>query len=150
MDKLHVEKVFEYKGCTCVVILQPLGHRCGYVGVPRGNAYYGRRGRELYSIMCHGGVTYADDHLPQEHSDGLWWIGFDCMHHMDAPDVATVRIAYGDELAERAERCRIHGYDDWLIIRTLEYCEGQCRDMVDQMTWMEGENNGNEAAEEKA
>lgn len=28
----------------------------------------------------HGGITYADDHVPGEAPDGHWWFGFDCGH----------------------------------------------------------------------
>lgn len=134
MAKPHLELMFDEGGYTCAVMLQPLGYRCGYVGIPRDSAWWGSRVRDLGSIVCHGGVTYADDHLPQDKPDGLWWIGFDCMHHRDAPDVVAVRIAYGEELAEQANRYMIHGHDDRLIIRTLEYCVKECKLIVDQLT----------------
>lgn len=133
MAKTHLETMFDYRGCTCVVMLQPLGYRCGYVGVQRGNVYWGRRTIDLGDINCHGGVTYANDHLPPDKPDGLWWIGFDCMHYRDAPDLAAVRIIYGEELVERANRYMIHGPDDRFIIRTMEYCANECKRIVDQL-----------------
>ena len=134
MAKPHLELMFDDRGYTCAVMLQPLGHRCGYVGVPRNSVYWGRRSIDLGDINCHGGVTYAEDHLPQDKPDGLWWIGFDCMHHRDAPDVWAVRWVYGDEAAEKVERSRIHGFDDYLVVRTIEYCVRECKLIVDQLT----------------
>lgn len=36
-----VEKEFDYNGFKCVVVIQSLGHRCGYVGVPMSHLLYG-------------------------------------------------------------------------------------------------------------
>ena len=37
-----VEREFEHAGYKCVVIFGAMGHRCGYVGVPRSNSLYGK------------------------------------------------------------------------------------------------------------
>lgn len=36
------EKRFEHKGFPCVVLFMPIGYHCGYVGLPKGNKYYGK------------------------------------------------------------------------------------------------------------
>jgi hypothetical protein len=41
MDKYRIEKDFEHEGLRCVVVMQPMGHRCGYVGVPKEHPLYG-------------------------------------------------------------------------------------------------------------
>lgn len=41
MDKIRIEKDFEHEGLRCVVIMTPMGHRCGYVGLPKGHPLYG-------------------------------------------------------------------------------------------------------------
>lgn len=33
-DKAIIEREFEHCGYKCVVLFQPMGHRCGYVGIP--------------------------------------------------------------------------------------------------------------------
>ena len=38
----HVEKQFDYKGYTCVVVMQTMGHRCGYVGIPKEHPLYNK------------------------------------------------------------------------------------------------------------
>lgn len=35
------------------------------------------------ALHVHGGVTWAEDHVPNEEPDGLWWFGFDCGHAGD-------------------------------------------------------------------
>lgn len=37
-----VEREFEHAGYKCVVVFQEMGHRCGYVGVPKGSKLYGK------------------------------------------------------------------------------------------------------------
>lgn len=37
-----VEKVFEHKGLKCVVVFGDMGHRCGYVGIPKEHVLYGK------------------------------------------------------------------------------------------------------------
>lgn len=41
--KYKVEKIFDHKGLKCVVIMHELGHRCGYVGIPKEHPLYGIR-----------------------------------------------------------------------------------------------------------
>lgn len=36
----HVEKQFYYKGYLCVVVMQTMWHRCGYVGIPKEHPLY--------------------------------------------------------------------------------------------------------------
>ena len=48
----YVESIFHCNGLPCVVVLRSLGYRCGYVGVPKDNHYYGLADDEL-DIDCH-------------------------------------------------------------------------------------------------
>lgn len=41
-DNYMVEREFEHAGYKCVVIFGALGHRCGYVGVPKKHLLYGK------------------------------------------------------------------------------------------------------------
>lgn len=45
-----VEKDFEYKGLRCVVTFGDLGHRCGYVGIPKTHILYGKEYDEYLEI----------------------------------------------------------------------------------------------------
>ena len=125
----HMESFFHYKGYACVVLLQRMGHRCGYVGIPASKPHYGESYMHLENIECHGGLTYSDTYMPADVPNGLWWIGFDCAHWQDAPDVEATRKIFGEYEALRAERLM----DSCLVVRTQEYCEEQCRNIVDQL-----------------
>lgn len=126
----HLEAMHEYRGYTCAVLLMPLGHRCGYVGIPKGKPYYGYRYGKLDFVDCHGGLTYSEDFLKADGvPDGRWWIGFDCMHAYDHPDIEAVRRVFGGKQAEVVERYSLpHGE-----VRTLGFCERDCDLIVDQL-----------------
>lgn len=80
------------------------GWRCGYVGVPAGNLYYGKDNLgDVGDLEVHGGVTFSAEDL--RGVQGVdWWLGFDCAH-------------YGDTIA----------------VCTLEYCMKQCEHLAEQI-----------------
>lgn len=45
-----VEREFEHAGYKCVVVFQDMGHRCGYVGVPKESKLYGEHYTEKLDI----------------------------------------------------------------------------------------------------
>lgn len=56
---------------------RPFGHLCGYVALPEGHPWHGRKHSELQADV-HGGITYAAC-LPRHAEHGpLWLIGFHC------------------------------------------------------------------------
>jgi hypothetical protein len=71
---------------TRIVRHPSMKHLCGYVGVPSDHPLFGAH----YDAVPfdddgypHGGLTYADNHAPNEKPDGQWWFGFDCAHAGD-------------------------------------------------------------------
>jgi hypothetical protein len=127
-----VELMAEYRGHLYVVYLTPMGHRCGYVGVRKGEEAYGQRYLDLERIACHGGLTYCADRLPfDDKPDGLWWIGFDCAHYCDEPDLDAVRAVWGDEKHDRL--AKVYGGVKMGEIRSLDYCVRQCERIIDQL-----------------
>ncbi len=76
-----------------------LMHLCGYVGVFKGHPLYGKSYDEdevMWEIEVHGGLTYADNHIPNKEPDGLWWFGFDCSHAGDSHIYSSGRGIYRD------------------------------------------------------
>jgi len=70
-----------------------LGYANGYVGVPKGHPWYGCDyiyDNPVSNISIHGGITWADDKLPEAiiivdpSYDNLWWVGFDTAHGGDS------------------------------------------------------------------
>ena len=57
-----------------------MGHLNGYVGLPKGHAWFGK-GYEDIEVDVHGGLTYASEYMiTNPEKDGRWWIGFDTAH----------------------------------------------------------------------
>ena len=91
-----VEEMFEHKGFTCVVVLKEIKlpikfhtmegkWRCGYVGVKKEHPLYKKDYMKIDEfVLVHRGLTFSNfgdgEVLPK---DRIWWIGFDCHHHLD-------------------------------------------------------------------
>lgn len=129
----EVERTWQTSsGLTAVVLMVDDGrHRCGYVGVPAGHALHGVDYTKIeQDIEVHGGITYSGGTkgYPIE-SDGLWWFGYDCAHHGDAP---------GDAYLEKMRRDYptlpfMWQRDDYGIHRDLLFCEAECESLAAQL-----------------
>lgn len=71
-------------------------------------------------FRVHGGITYAEDHLPQAEPDGLWWYGFDCAHS-------------GDLCPDMQEKYPELYSDDTSIYRDAAYAIAQCARLSAQL-----------------
>lgn len=78
-----------HEGLACMLIRNPIGAWCGYVGVPREHPAYDQSYWDV-DVDVHGGLTYSDRcaghicHVPQEGMpDDVFWFGFDCAHSGD-------------------------------------------------------------------
>ncbi len=119
-----LEKDWSTKAGLRAVVLkdEEMGHRMGYVAVPKGHPTFGAGyGSSLLSeIDVHGGLTYADGHgeYPIEAPD-LWWLGYDCAHS-------------GDLVPGLVARFGSMGQHD--VLRTLDYCERECERLAEQLS----------------
>lgn len=59
-------------------------------------------------IDCHGGITYGENYLHCQDDTDRFWIGFDCYHYCDLNNE-----------------------------KSLEYCEAQCKYIVEQLIELE-------------
>lgn len=129
------EKRFEYKGFPCVVVMQALCFRTGYVGVPKGHVLYGNA-EAPESIVCHGGVTYCRHSLIGQNDKDIWWIGFDTGHCWDGYDEKAARELFKDypETLKAINQSKVYRmFQSEYPAATLEYCEEECRNMVEQI-----------------
>ena len=133
------EERFEYKGFPCVVLFQPMGFRCGYVGLPKGNKYFGKD-YDFIPVDCHCGLTYSDSRLALQEDTDKWWIGFDCGHICDSHDIEKTEEYYGHEYANRIAGMFFYLHTE--PVRTLDYCKKECMKIVDQLLVAEVEING--------
>jgi len=149
-----IEKIWTHKGLKCCVIANPLGHRCGYVGVEKSNKFYGIyfdqpitfKGQEItieYLVSVHGGITFSGE---GKWIDGLvedlWYFGYDTAHGGDGKDV-SIMSKKAKELHESFVK-RIEEREYFLFkgiydgeIRTLEYCTEECESLAEQLNVME-------------
>ena len=130
-DKLfYEESSFKYKGYLCKVLFMPLGHRCGYVKVPKYHPLFGKSYDECNEFIdCHGGLTYSGRYLVSEELKyGEYWIGFDCMHVGDRIDIESFKKYFPKEDVPHHAPSFHFG-----SVKTLEFCEEECKSIVDQL-----------------
>lgn len=88
-------------GLPSIVIMNTIGFRCGYVGVPATHPLYGvNYGKVSEALLnedgeqttpeaefnVHGGLTFSGwAGLLSEDCQDFWWFGFDCGHAYDLP-----------------------------------------------------------------
>ena len=123
-----VEIDFYHEGLRCVVIMRRRGHRCGYVGIPKGHKFHGIDyfNESIEHFDVHGGITYSEDGdgvYPVENEDNLWWFGYDCDHLGDALDTSVM---------SEEERKRYIPGDG--VVRSLDYCVEECKKLAEQLS----------------
>jgi len=107
------------EGFEWVVTHNTMGYRCGYVKVEKGHPWYGQEP----SASVHGGITFGEADVPcGKGADDGWWVGFDCAHYCDAPDLS---LPMNEELR------KIYRADDG-IVRTQDFVESECRSLCAQ------------------
>ena len=129
------EKRFEYKGVPCVIFFQSMGFRTGYIGLPgEVNVYED-------SFDCHCGITYIENHLYYQDDKNITWVGFDCGHDCDGYDIESMKKYFGHDPGFMEMFGLMENYyktvNELYEFRTLEYCEIECKRMVDQYLEME-------------
>lgn len=109
-------------GYRAVIIKQPMGHLCGYVGISTSHPLHGFNydDDEIPSLNVHGGLTYSggESNYPISNDENLWWYGFDCAHHND----------YVPKLAKRDPTLYTH-----TIYRDESYVTKECEELARQL-----------------
>lgn len=127
---------FVHAGLDCLVIRNPsVLNWCGYVGVPKGNRFYGTDDPEC-ELDVHGGITYASPchmhicHKPEDgRSDDVWWLGFDCGHFLDLLPTHTVIMKRAMEFRNlNQEERRL-----WGEYRNQAYVMAETRRLAEQI-----------------
>ncbi len=112
----------------CLIVRNPMGALCGYVGVPPGHPWHGLDYNDV-DVDVHGGLTFAgscNENAPEGHGichvpepgrpDDVWWLGFDCAHSDDVVPFIADR---------QAEECS-PGWPN-PVYRDVAYVSDQCR-----------------------
>jgi hypothetical protein len=95
MKKIQIEDDFVCCGYRCLVVVNAMCVRCGYVGVPKSHPAYGVNYNDMQDIDCHGGLTFDGEiKCISAEPDDLWYFGFDCAHGFDKRAVDEA-VKYG-------------------------------------------------------
>jgi len=135
----------------CVRII-PLGHRCGYVCIPKEHPWYSRQ-HDYIDVRIHGGLTFSGYVTSKDLDRRAWpcegyWVGFDCAHCFDLPDFDEMdgKHLRAYQKAKKIgltwakawlEALGIDELEDWQRIplpepemRRRVYVEGQCKQLA--------------------
>jgi len=135
-----------HAGLTCMILTHDMGHRCGYVLVPKHHVFHGvdygdcinpehKNEKHCYCgdtpesrLSAHGGITFGGG--LQDYKG--WWFGFDCAHHGDAQDPSIM----SPDMKKKAELnpdiyLRTGGH-----IRSAEYVANECQNLASQLRSM--------------
>lgn len=128
----HVVSKGEHNGHEWVTVHNGQGYRCGYVRVPVGHPWHGKDYGDIIADV-HGGLTFAeaDVQCDAPGEDNAWWVGFDCAHLFDMPDLSLPF----DDSESKAFAIRTHQIirsSKYGAQRTQEYVEQQCKLLCDQ------------------
>lgn len=119
-------------GLRAIVVMQELGHRCGYVVISKDHPLYGISNishDEISSLDVHGGVTcvnYAIGIGPK--IDDIWYIGFDCAHCFDSPSPEYI----AKMIARIPSLCRYYEMPG-AAHKSLEFCINECENLAKQL-----------------
>ncbi len=83
---------FQHAELPCLILRQPAGHLCGYVGVPPSHPIYGKDYTDL-SVTVHGGLTFGEEGTGEQWPEGFCWLGFDCAHGFDYRPPTNSKVA---------------------------------------------------------
>lgn len=127
--RLVVERTFiTEEGYYGVCIFGSMSNRCGYVGVDKDHVLHGADLLSQYGsyidLEVHGGVTFSEGLSFIEEAKHLWFIGFDCGHLNDAPDI---------EMAEKYNTYVRDAYSEG-VVRDLKYVVIEVFNLSRQMT----------------
>jgi hypothetical protein len=114
-------------GLPALIVRQPHGALCGYVGVPPEHPWHGKKYDEVDGLVyVHGGLTYANAcsenicHVPEPgEPEDVWWFGFDCGHCYDLMPIMKVS-------PEEAAKMKMD-------YKGIPYVKEECEDLAEQL-----------------
>lgn len=130
----YIEKEFDYKGYHCVVTLNEIGYRCGYVQIKEGHPLYDKRFTDIndnYTLCMK--LSYAGTMFP--FNDDRYWIAFTCDRNGDKPDIQRVKEIWGEKpmVLTLLNMQKIPIIPRNGTIRTTEYVEDRLIQLVDEV-----------------
>lgn len=129
-----IESDFMHEEMRCVVVMQEMGHRCAYVGVPKGNKYFGKKYKDiLENINCHGGLTFSsvpELDYPIPGCADFWFFGWDYAHAGDENDWETYETIFPQEIVENNPLAKLRKGGR---VHHLDKVIEECKHVAEQM-----------------
>ena len=136
----RTEREFEECGLQCCTRTNDLGHRCGYVALPKGHPLFGKDYDKCYDIApeldVDGGITFANG------TDDMWILGWDAAHAWHRRDWS---IASDDLCKSAEERPELYVDFDWFggsYMVNADMAEHETRSFARQLAALRGEGEG--------
>ena len=156
-------KIIEYSkktkdGYRLLVIFQPMGHRCGYVGLPKDHVANNIESyipcvyfedldewtinkiiiqKNINNIKVHGGLTYANSDK-EIFKNNRWYFGFDCIHGGDAVDYESAFKYFKDNPEVIKKLKQNQDLDNKFpindnVVRDLDYVKKEVKSLYKQL-----------------
>ena len=146
----RTEREFEESGLQCCTRTHELGHRCGYVALPKGHPLFGVNlldlldldSEALDEVDVDGGVTFAKG------TDDMWILGWDAAHCWHIPD-PTIMDEWHRRTHEEHPEWSYYEQNSYMV--DADMAEKETRSLARQLAamWLpikEGETGGTHQA----
>lgn len=135
----RTEREFEESGLQCCTRTMDMGHRCGYVALPKGHPLFGKGWDACYDIApdleVDGGITFANG------ADDTWILGWDAAHSWHRRDWS---IASDEFRVFRDRHPELYGDFDWpgdSYMVDADMAERETRHFARQLAKLRGEGD---------
>jgi hypothetical protein len=112
-------------GFDWITIVTHMGYRNGYIKIPVGHPWH-LVGYDEIGADVHGGLTFSEVVRDNENFSDGYWIGFDCAHSQDAPDLSAIPDKEETDI-EQVLMLNMGGH-----VRSREYVENECLHLCEQ------------------
>ena len=142
MKYIEIEEDFEHCGYRCLVVVNRMCLRCGYVGVPDNHPDYKKSYTDVEErYFVHGGLTFSDKiEFVGLEPDDLWYYGFDCGHYGDMYAVDDA-IKYGMTVSPTMAEMFRQINKTAVIECSKDYVKEQCILLAEQLKKTENNND---------
>lgn len=135
----RIEREFKEGGLQCCTRTHDMGHRCGYVALPKGHPLFGKDCDKCYDIApeldVDGGITFANG------TDEMWVLGWDAAHAWHRRDWSIA----SDEMRKSAQKHPELYLDfDWpgaSYMVDVDMAERETRNFARQLAMLRGEGD---------
>lgn len=145
---IAIESGGEYRGYDYIITFAKFGHRCGYIAISADHPLYSNSIIDL-NFDVHGGITFFEKHdlilneLLGKITCADKWLGFDSAYCEDEKDLRLAKKLWKEsailkeiEAQENFDNKFREMSDRQAKIKTKEYMENQCKNLIDQISAM--------------